>query len=173
MDEPESSRQKEVNSEIDNQVALDGKDNVVDGKEEGKIDTVSDLNATACGFPKLYQKDNLVSQEAVLQIEKETASAAAVSSTGSLFPELDSISVVASVIQGSSIGLVKSMQLAISNSASADSVISSKTDPNLCFATQAHSNISFFGLGVESSATDHQAWCFSNGSHGRAASIVS
>ncbi|KAL7263983.1 hypothetical protein ACSBR1_002021 [Camellia fascicularis] len=35
MDEPESSRQKEVNSKIDNQVAPDGKDDVVDGKEEG------------------------------------------------------------------------------------------------------------------------------------------
>ncbi|KAL7198529.1 hypothetical protein ACSBR2_020924 [Camellia fascicularis] len=35
MDEPETSRQKEVNSEIDNQIALDGKDDVVDGKEEG------------------------------------------------------------------------------------------------------------------------------------------
>ncbi|XP_028086893.1 protein FAR1-RELATED SEQUENCE 5-like [Camellia sinensis] len=34
MDEPESSRQKEVNSKIDNQVAPDGKDDVVDGKEE-------------------------------------------------------------------------------------------------------------------------------------------
>ncbi|THG11480.1 hypothetical protein TEA_011188 [Camellia sinensis var. sinensis] len=63
------------------------------------MDTVNDLNATACGFPKLYQRDNLVSQEVVLQIEKETASAAAVCSTGSLFPELDSISVAASVIQ--------------------------------------------------------------------------
>ncbi|KAI8003009.1 hypothetical protein LOK49_LG08G00593 [Camellia lanceoleosa] len=35
MDELESSRQKEVNSKIDNQVASDGKDDVVDGKEEG------------------------------------------------------------------------------------------------------------------------------------------
>ncbi|GMP25935.1 hypothetical protein CsSME_00002579 [Camellia sinensis var. sinensis] len=76
-------------------------------------------------------------------------------------------------LHGSSIGLVKSMQLAISNPASADSVISSKTDPNLCFATHAHSSISFSGLSVESSAADHQDWCFSNGSHGRAASIVS
>ncbi|KAF5935221.1 hypothetical protein HYC85_026350 [Camellia sinensis] len=74
---------------------------------------------------------------------------------------------------GSSIGLVKSMQPAISNPASADSVISSKTYPNLCFAMQAHSSISFFGLGVESSAADHKDWCFSNGSRGKAASIVS
>ncbi|XP_028052894.1 zinc finger protein CONSTANS-LIKE 9-like [Camellia sinensis] len=66
--------------------------------------------------------------------------------------------------EASSIGLVKS---------SANSVISSKTDPNLCFAMQAHSSISFFGLGVESSAANHQDWCFSNGSHGKAASIVS
>ncbi|KAI7988540.1 Zinc finger protein CONSTANS-LIKE 9 [Camellia lanceoleosa] len=76
-------------------------------------------------------------------------------------------------IEGSSIGLVKSMQPAISNPTSADSVMSSKTDPNLCFATQAHSSISFSGLSVECSAADHQDWCFSNGSHGRAASIVS
>ncbi|XP_028076139.1 zinc finger protein CONSTANS-LIKE 9-like isoform X2 [Camellia sinensis] len=48
--------------------------------------------------------------------------------------------------EGSSIRLVKSMQPAISNPASADSVISSKTDPNLCFAMQAHSSISFFVL---------------------------
>ncbi|KAL7188672.1 hypothetical protein ACSBR1_038517 [Camellia fascicularis] len=75
--------------------------------------------------------------------------------------------------EGSSIGLVKSMQLAISNPASADSVMSSKTDPNLCFARHAHSSISFSGLSVECGAADHQDWCFSNGSHGRAASIVS
>ncbi|KAI7992521.1 Zinc finger protein CONSTANS-LIKE 10 [Camellia lanceoleosa] len=73
----------------------------------------------------------------------------------------------------SSIGLVKSMQPAISNPASADSVISSKTDPNLCFAMHAHSSISFSGLNVESNAADHQDWCFSNGSYGRVASIVS
>ncbi|XP_028083279.1 protein FAR1-RELATED SEQUENCE 5-like [Camellia sinensis] len=35
MDEPESSRHKEVNSEIDDQFASDGKDDVVDVKEEG------------------------------------------------------------------------------------------------------------------------------------------
>ncbi|CAL5357376.1 unnamed protein product [Camellia sinensis] len=74
---------------------------------------------------------------------------------------------------GSSIGLVKSMQPAISNPASADSMIRSKTDPNLCFAMHAHSSISFSGLSVESSVADHQDWCFSNGSHGRVASIVS
>ena len=33
-DGPESSKQKEVYSKIDNQVATDGKDDVVDGKEE-------------------------------------------------------------------------------------------------------------------------------------------
>ncbi|CAL5326228.1 hypothetical protein CsSME_00030568 [Camellia sinensis var. sinensis] len=80
---------------------------------------------------------------------------------------------VACFPQGSSIGLVKSMQPTISNPTSADSVISSKTDPNLCFAMHAHSSISFSGLSVESSVADHQDWCFSNGSHGRAASIVS
>ncbi|XP_028082073.1 uncharacterized protein LOC114283461 [Camellia sinensis] len=35
MDEPESSTQKQVNSEIDNQGAPDGKDDVFDGKEKG------------------------------------------------------------------------------------------------------------------------------------------
>ncbi|KAF5962006.1 hypothetical protein HYC85_003215 [Camellia sinensis] len=75
--------------------------------------------------------------------------------------------------EGSSIGLVKSMQPAINNPASADSVISSKTDPNLCFATHALSSISFSSLSVERSVVDHQGWCFSNGSHGRAASIMS
>lgn len=33
MDEPESSRHKQVNAEIDDQFALDGKDDVVDVKE--------------------------------------------------------------------------------------------------------------------------------------------
>ncbi|KAI8021593.1 Zinc finger protein CONSTANS-LIKE 9 [Camellia lanceoleosa] len=58
--------------------------------------------------------------------------------------------------EGSSIGLVKSMQPVISNLASADSMISSKTDPNLCFATHALSSISFSSLSVERSVVDHQ-----------------
>ncbi|KAI7981168.1 hypothetical protein LOK49_Contig66G00002 [Camellia lanceoleosa] len=37
MDEPESSRHKEVNTEIDDQFAPDGKDDVVDVKE-GPLD---------------------------------------------------------------------------------------------------------------------------------------
>ncbi|XP_047320787.1 zinc finger protein CONSTANS-LIKE 10 [Impatiens glandulifera] len=45
--------------------------------------------------------------------------------------------------QGSSIG-------ACSNAASADSILSSKTEPNLCFVKQAHSGISFSGFSIES-----------------------
>lgn len=52
--------------------------------------------------------------------------------------------------EGSSVGGMK-MQPACSNAASADSVISCKTEPNLCFMRQAHSGISFSGLTGESS----------------------
>ncbi|XP_052178261.1 zinc finger protein CONSTANS-LIKE 9-like [Diospyros lotus] len=58
--------------------------------------------------------------------------------------------------EGSSIGLVNAIQPASSNAASADSMMSSKTEPNLCFARQAHSNLSFSGLTGESSAGDYQ-----------------
>ncbi|XP_011100551.1 zinc finger protein CONSTANS-LIKE 9 [Sesamum indicum] len=58
--------------------------------------------------------------------------------------------------EGSSIGGVNVMQPACSNAASADSVLSCKTDPNLYFARQAHSSLSFSGLTGESSAGDYQ-----------------
>ncbi|KAL7265415.1 hypothetical protein ACSBR1_003232 [Camellia fascicularis] len=47
MDELESSRQKEVNSKIDDQVAPDGKDDVVNGKEEGPS---SSKGHEQCGY---------------------------------------------------------------------------------------------------------------------------
>nr|AIE45494.1 CONSTANS-like protein 9 [Tectona grandis] len=57
--------------------------------------------------------------------------------------------------EGSSVGGMK-MQPACSNAASADSVISCKTEPNLCFMRQAHSGLSFSGPTGESSAGDYQ-----------------
>ena len=48
------------------------------------------------------------------------------------------------------------MMPACSNAASADSMMSSKTDPNLCFGRQAHSNLSFSGLTGESNGGDYQ-----------------
>lgn len=49
------------------------------------------------------------------------------------------------------------MQPACSNAASADSMMSTKTEPVLCFTTrQAHSSLSFSGLTGESSAGDYQ-----------------
>lgn len=49
-------------------------------------------------------------------------------------------------------GKVNAMQPACSNGASADSFMSSKTEPNLGFAKQAHSTLSFSG----STGGDHQ-----------------
>ncbi|KAL0320032.1 UNVERIFIED_CONTAM: Zinc finger protein CONSTANS-LIKE 9 [Sesamum radiatum] len=57
--------------------------------------------------------------------------------------------------KGSSVGGMK-MQPACSNAASADSVVSCKTEPNLCFTKQAHSGLSFSGLNGETSAADYQ-----------------
>ncbi|KAL6975512.1 Zinc finger protein CONSTANS-like [Sarracenia purpurea var. burkii] len=51
---------------------------------------------------------------------------------------------------------VNTMQPACSNTTSADSVMSSKTEPNLSFAWQAHLSLSFSGLTGESSAGDYQ-----------------
>lgn len=48
------------------------------------------------------------------------------------------------------------MQPACSNAASADSIMSCKTEPNLCFMRQAHSNLSFSGHTGESSGVDYQ-----------------
>ncbi|KAM1010467.1 hypothetical protein ACFX2C_045945 [Malus domestica] len=59
--------------------------------------------------------------------------------------------------EGSSVGLGNTPQPACSNAASADSVMSRKTDPIICFpAKQAHSNLSFSGVTGESSAGDCQ-----------------
>lgn len=52
--------------------------------------------------------------------------------------------------EGSAIGVASPHHPACSNAASADSVLSSKTEPNLCFVKQAHSGISFSGLSIES-----------------------
>ncbi|KAF8409775.1 hypothetical protein HHK36_005854 [Tetracentron sinense] len=63
------------------------------------------------------------------------------------------------VEEGSSAGQTKAMQPACSNAVSADSMMSSKTEPNLCFpAREAHSRFShsFSGLTGESSAGDYQ-----------------
>ncbi|XP_027344482.1 zinc finger protein CONSTANS-LIKE 9-like isoform X2 [Abrus precatorius] len=59
--------------------------------------------------------------------------------------------------EGSSVGLVNTMQPACSNAASADSILSTKTEPILCFTgKQAQSNLSFSGITGESSAGDYQ-----------------
>ncbi|KAI9079109.1 hypothetical protein K1719_038948 [Acacia pycnantha] len=59
--------------------------------------------------------------------------------------------------EGSSAGLVNAVQPAYSNTASADSNVSTKTEPILCFAgKQAQSNLSFSGVTGDSSAGDYQ-----------------
>ncbi|KAE8660767.1 B-box type zinc finger protein with CCT domain isoform 4 [Hibiscus syriacus] len=59
--------------------------------------------------------------------------------------------------EGSSICLVNTVQPACNNGASADSVMSNKTDSILCFTgRQAHSSLSFSGLTGESSGGDYQ-----------------
>ncbi|XP_014523701.1 zinc finger protein CONSTANS-LIKE 9 [Vigna radiata var. radiata] len=59
--------------------------------------------------------------------------------------------------EGSSVGLVNATQPACSNAASADSILSTKTEPILCFTgRQAQSNLSFSGITGESSAADYQ-----------------
>ncbi|KAL1560931.1 Zinc finger protein CONSTANS-like [Salvia divinorum] len=62
----------------------------------------------------------------------------------------------ASAAEVSSTGGLNPMQPACSNVASADSVISSKTEPNLCFTKQAHSGLSFSGLTGETTGGDYQ-----------------
>ncbi|KAA8524902.1 hypothetical protein F0562_011325 [Nyssa sinensis] len=62
----------------------------------------------------------------------------------------------ACVAEGSSNGLVHGLQPACSNPASADSIMSSKTEPKFCLTRQAHSSLSFSGLTGESSAGDYQ-----------------
>ncbi|MBA0579418.1 zinc finger protein CONSTANS-LIKE 9 [Gossypium raimondii] len=59
--------------------------------------------------------------------------------------------------EGSSVGLVNAIQPACSNAASADSMMSNKTNSILCFtARQDHSSFSFSGLTGESSGGDYQ-----------------
>jgi hypothetical protein len=61
------------------------------------------------------------------------------------------------LLQGTSAGHVNATQPACSNAASADSMMSAKTEPVLCFtAKQGHSSLSFSGLTGESSAGDYQ-----------------
>ncbi|KAK8588515.1 hypothetical protein V6N13_087432 [Hibiscus sabdariffa] len=60
-------------------------------------------------------------------------------------------------VEGSSVGLVNAIQPACSNAASADSMMSNKTDSILYFtARHAHSSLSFSGLTGDSSAGDYQ-----------------
>ncbi|KAL9243854.1 hypothetical protein vseg_017693 [Gypsophila vaccaria] len=60
-------------------------------------------------------------------------------------------------IEASSVGVTNTVQPACSNAASADSVMSIKTEPNLALgARQAHSGVSFSGLTGESSGGDYQ-----------------
>lgn len=59
------------------------------------------------------------------------------------------------IYQGSSIRRVMTMQPACSNAESADSLVSCKTEPSICFARQA-SILSFSNLGGESNAGDYQ-----------------
>ncbi|XP_019431942.1 PREDICTED: zinc finger protein CONSTANS-LIKE 10-like [Lupinus angustifolius] len=61
------------------------------------------------------------------------------------------------VVAESSVELVNAMQPACSNAESADSILSTKTEPIICFtARQAPSNISFSGIAGESNAGDYQ-----------------
>ncbi|XP_022971002.1 zinc finger protein CONSTANS-LIKE 10-like isoform X1 [Cucurbita maxima] len=68
----------------------------------------------------------------------------------------DSVCHSAVAAEGSSVGVVKPMQPACSNGASADSVMSTKTEPILCFNSRQASGVSFSGLTGESSAGDYQ-----------------
>lgn len=59
--------------------------------------------------------------------------------------------------EGSSNGQVKAVQPACSTAASADSVLSTKTEPIICFTgKQAQSTLSFSGINEESSTGDYQ-----------------
>ncbi|XP_059661286.1 zinc finger protein CONSTANS-LIKE 9-like [Cornus florida] len=71
-------------------------------------------------------------------------------------PGADSNCQGACIAEGSSTRLVNALQPVCSKATSADSMMSSKTEPNLCFTRQAHSSFSFSGLTGESSAGDYQ-----------------
>uniref|UniRef100_A0A5B7A7W7 Putative B-box type zinc finger protein with CCT domain isoform 1 n=1 Tax=Davidia involucrata TaxID=16924 RepID=A0A5B7A7W7_DAVIN len=82
----------------------------------------------------------------------------------SLFGMKDVSGVDSNYQNGLSNELVHALQPACSNAASADSIISSKTEPKFCFTRQGHCNLSFSGLTGESSAGDYQLmgeppWC--------------
>ncbi|XP_019420963.1 PREDICTED: zinc finger protein CONSTANS-LIKE 10-like [Lupinus angustifolius] len=63
----------------------------------------------------------------------------------------------AGAAEGSSVELVNAMQPACSNAESADSILSTKTEPIICFTSrQVPSNISFCGIAGESNAGDYQ-----------------
>ncbi|XP_022987038.1 zinc finger protein CONSTANS-LIKE 9-like [Cucurbita maxima] len=69
----------------------------------------------------------------------------------------DSVCHSAVAAEGSSVGVVKPMQPDCSNGASADSVMSTKTEPILYFnSRQAQSGVSFSGLPGESSVGEYQ-----------------
>ncbi|CAL5203534.1 unnamed protein product [Lathyrus oleraceus] len=61
------------------------------------------------------------------------------------------------VAEGSSIGHVNAAQPACSNAASADSILSTKTEPNFCITTkQSQSSLSFSGINEDGCAGDYQ-----------------
>nr|GME19077.1 zinc finger protein CONSTANS-LIKE 10-like [Ipomoea batatas] len=70
-------------------------------------------------------------------------------------PAADSSCQGANAIEGASLGQVNAMQPACSNAASADSMMSCKTEPNFCFARQ-QSSLSFSNITGESSGGDYQ-----------------
>ncbi|KAJ6956096.1 zinc finger proteinNSTANS-LIKE 9-like [Populus alba x Populus x berolinensis] len=72
-------------------------------------------------------------------------------------PIVDSNCQGAVAAEGSSVGLVNTIQPTCSNAPSTDSMISTKTEPILCFtARQGQSSLSFSGLTGESNAGDYQ-----------------
>jgi len=67
------------------------------------------------------------------------------------------ISTSNSFVQGSSVGHVNAAQPACSTAASADSILSTKTEPNLCItAKQSQSSLSFSGINEDGGAGDYQ-----------------
>ncbi|CAL0315639.1 unnamed protein product [Lupinus luteus] len=62
----------------------------------------------------------------------------------------------AAAAEGSSVGLINVMQPACSNAASADSMLSSKTEPFRCITGRQAKNISFSGISKDSSTVDYQ-----------------
>lgn len=99
------------------------------------IENYEELFGTALDNPKnLFGNDGIFGIKDMSTSNCQGASAAEVSSTGG----------------------VNVMQPACSNAASADSVVSCKTEPNLCFTRQARSGLSFSGLTGENGAGDFQ-----------------